>query len=256
PELGVHECCRRILGELARVMQLRGAAIVLRDGAAFTHGAFAVEPLRAVWPAAVDTLPGRIIVSGVTPIPLTLRDALEAADAPGAFAIVSPRQRWGHIFVTTSLLGAVYTDEDVAASVVLADQMAPILDSADLLARAVAVERSLAHAEKLAAIGETAARIAHEIRNPVTPAPSPRRPAASRSSSAASRLPSPRSTPSSWRSSSGWSARWRRSCASRARRSSSSTRSTWGSSYAGRSRSTGRGSPSAPSRSPSTCPPA
>src|SRR5262249_60356881 len=109
-----------------------GAATVLGGGGAFAHGGSAGEPLGAVWPAAVDTLPGRIIVSGVTPIPLTLRDALEAADAPGAFAIVSPRQRWGHIFVTTSLLGAVYTDEDVAASVVLADQMALILDSAAL----------------------------------------------------------------------------------------------------------------------------
>ena len=34
----------------------------------------------------------------------------------------------------------------------------------------MAIERSLAHAEKLAAIGETAARIAHDIRNPVTAA--------------------------------------------------------------------------------------
>src|SRR5262249_48824861 len=40
PELGIDECCRRILGELVRVMQLRGAAIVLRDGTGFTHGAF------------------------------------------------------------------------------------------------------------------------------------------------------------------------------------------------------------------------
>jgi signal transduction histidine kinase len=51
-----------------------------------------------------------------------------------------------------------------------ADQLALVLDGAALLARAVAVERSLAHSEKLAAIGELAARIAHEIRNPVTAA--------------------------------------------------------------------------------------
>src|SRR5439155_300092 len=49
-------------------------------------------------------------------------------------------------------------------------QLALLLDGADLLARTVAVERSLAHAEKLAALGELAARIAHEIRNPVTAA--------------------------------------------------------------------------------------
>src|SRR4029453_17529631 len=49
-------------------------------------------------------------------------------------------------------------------------QLARVLDAAELLARTVVVERSLAHAEKLAAIGELTARIAHEIRNPVAAA--------------------------------------------------------------------------------------
>jgi two-component system sensor histidine kinase HydH len=49
-------------------------------------------------------------------------------------------------------------------------QLARVLDGAELLERAVAVERALAHSEKLAAIGELAARIAHDIRNPVTAA--------------------------------------------------------------------------------------
>src|SRR5437762_2416895 len=92
PELGVLECCRRALGELARALQLRGAAFLLADG-----------------------------------------EADQAIDA-------------------------------------IADQLGLVLDAAELLARTVAVERSLAHAEKLAAIGELAARIAHEIRNPVTAA--------------------------------------------------------------------------------------
>src|SRR5215510_1320827 len=34
PELGTRECCRRALAELARCFQLRGAAILLRDGEA------------------------------------------------------------------------------------------------------------------------------------------------------------------------------------------------------------------------------
>jgi len=49
-------------------------------------------------------------------------------------------------------------------------QLALVLDAAELVARAIALERSLAHSEKLAVIGETAARIVHEIRNPVTAA--------------------------------------------------------------------------------------
>ena len=52
----------------------------------------------------------------------------------------------------------------------LAGRFALVLDAAELLERAVAVERSLAHSEKLAAVGKLAARVAHEIRNPVTAA--------------------------------------------------------------------------------------
>jgi signal transduction histidine kinase len=84
--------------------------------------------------------------------------------------LVTPRRRWGHLFLTTGLLGATFIDEDERLVTAFADQLALVLAAADLLARAVTVERALAHAEKLAAIGELSARIAHEIRNPVTAA--------------------------------------------------------------------------------------
>jgi signal transduction histidine kinase len=60
--------------------------------------------------------------------------------------------------------------EDLTLLETVAGQLALLLDGTALLERVVAVERSLAQAEKLAAIGETAARIAHDIRNPVTAA--------------------------------------------------------------------------------------
>ncbi len=74
------------------------------------------------------------------------------------------------MFIRTGLLGATYNDEDMQAVDAFADQLALVLDGAELLARAVAVERSLAHSEKLAAIGELSARIVHDIRNPVAAA--------------------------------------------------------------------------------------
>ena len=61
-------------------------------------------------------------------------------------------------------------EEDAQALEAFAAQLALVLDAAELLQRTIAVERSLAHAEKLAAIGELTARIAHDIRNPVTAA--------------------------------------------------------------------------------------
>src|SRR5262249_47256607 len=44
------------------------------------------------------------------------------------------------------------------------------LENLSLLEARLAAERTLAHHEKLAALGEAAARIAHEIRNPLTAA--------------------------------------------------------------------------------------
>ncbi|MEO1088880.1 MAG: ATP-binding protein, partial [Acidobacteriota bacterium] len=44
------------------------------------------------------------------------------------------------------------------------------LEASDLMRRARRAERELARTEKLAALGETAARLAHEVRNPLTAA--------------------------------------------------------------------------------------
>jgi signal transduction histidine kinase len=83
---------------------------------------------------------------------------------------VSPRQRWGDLFIAAGPLGASFSTEDIQTLEGLACQLALVLDAAELLDRTVAAERSLAQAEKLAAIGELAARVAHEIRNPITAA--------------------------------------------------------------------------------------
>src|SRR5439155_1404437 len=171
PELGVLECCRRALGELARALQLRGAAFLLAGGEAVTHGAFALAPLAAAWARWAGALPPHAFgKSRFRDLPLPLIEALIEADVVAIVPVVSPRRLWGHVLVRTDLLRASFSDEDDQAIDAIADQLGLVLDAAELLARTVAVERSLAHAEKLAAIGELAARIAHEIRNPVTAA--------------------------------------------------------------------------------------
>jgi signal transduction histidine kinase len=174
PEAGVVECCRRALAELVRVRQLRGAAIILRDGTPIVHGTFNLAPLEHIWPRGndADALPARAFgTAELRTLPAELRDGLvEANVGLGAAPIMSPTRRWGHLLMNTGLFGGFYRQDDVETLETFVTQLGLLLDSADLLARAVAVERSLAHSEKLAAIGETAARIAHEIRNPVTAA--------------------------------------------------------------------------------------
>jgi len=173
PDLGVVECCRRALVAVMGVMQPRGAAILLAgDRGAMVEGAFALARLARVWPrgADADRLPTRAFgLYGIRDG--ELRQALAEADGDLVVPILSPRGRWGHLFVSEGLLAhATQEEQHVKTLEEFGAQLARVLDAAELLARAVVVERSLAHAEKLAAIGELTARIAHEIRNPVAAA--------------------------------------------------------------------------------------
>jgi signal transduction histidine kinase len=155
-------------------MQVPGAGILLAAGATFVEGDFAIEPIARVWPRgmAADALPARAFgTAELRELPQELKDALtEAHVGLGVYPIVSPRGRRGHLFLSSGILGTIVHEDDFHAFEGLVGQLALVLDAAELLTRAVGVERALAHAEKLAAIGELAARVAHEIRNPVTAA--------------------------------------------------------------------------------------
>ena len=175
PELGVTECCQRAVRTVVEVMRLRWAVVMIpRSGIVAAHGADAkaVEPLARAWAALPDEiLPSRSYAGAeLRELPLAVKEVLIAAGVIGVVPIMSPRGRWGHLLIVSGFLETATSNENVETLQSFAKQLALVLDSSDLLARAVAVERSLAHAEKLAAIGELAARIAHEIRNPVTAA--------------------------------------------------------------------------------------
>lgn len=174
PELGAVECMRRALNEFVVVMEARGAGLLLSpEGTAIKVGDIDIETIRRAWPtgeAADSFYESGLGLLEMRELPRAVREPLTAAKVVGLFPIVSPRRRWGHLFMTSGLLGTVITDEDSDVIHAFTDQLALVLDSTELLERAVSVERSLAHAEKLSAIGELAARIAHEIRNPVTAA--------------------------------------------------------------------------------------
>ena len=171
PEFGVEGCCERALAEVAKVMQLRGAALAVAD-VIVAHGDFPLEALRRVWPLGAG--PDRLPAGTFTPRELAdpaLAAMLLDHGIMLVVPIVSPERCWGHLLaIPGRMLGTLLSEEDIQTLEAFADQLTLVLSSATLLARAVAVERSLAHVEKLAAVGETAARIAHEIRNPVTAA--------------------------------------------------------------------------------------
>jgi signal transduction histidine kinase len=172
PDLGVLECCRRAVEALAHIMQIPSVGMILADGRVAASGPLAIEPLARVWPRdAAGTLPRRPFgAPDFWDLPPPIQEALMDANVVGVVPVTSPQRRWGDLVAAAGHLSNVHTDEDIQSAAAFADRLALVLDAAELLARAVAVERSLAHVEKLAAIGETAARIAHDIRNPVTAA--------------------------------------------------------------------------------------
>jgi signal transduction histidine kinase len=173
PTLGSPECGRRALADLCRILHLSGAALLLADGTRVAEGTTDIEPLRRVWPQDADPPPHLETTFAQYAIPVPhddVREALAAANVVGVAPVASTQRLWGYLFISTGFLGATFGDDDARALDDFAGQLALLLDGTELLARALAVERSLAHAEKLAAIGELAARVAHEIRNPVTAA--------------------------------------------------------------------------------------
>lgn len=169
PEVGIEECCRRSVEEVVRRLSLRGAGILLDDGGGrWMYGRLDLEPIARLWPGAAELPEGAFDLLWLRDV--HLQEELYEAAVTWIVPIKSPQKRWGHLFIAAGAIGTAASDAKLETLESFAHQLALVLDTADLLARVVGVERDLAQAEKLAALGETAARIAHEIRNPVTAA--------------------------------------------------------------------------------------
>jgi signal transduction histidine kinase len=174
PAAGIGVCCRRAAEKIVAVMQLRGAGILVDGpGGDVEVGAISLAALRPRWPSgtAAVALPSTPYGGEqIGALPADLAGALVEAKVVCVIPVVSPRKRWGALFLAAGPLGASFSTEDLQALESLACQLALVLDAAELLERTVTAERMVAHTEKLAAIGELAARVAHEIRNPITAA--------------------------------------------------------------------------------------
>ncbi len=174
PELGREDAGRKALESLIQLMGLDGAALLLRDDGEIEAGRIDIGPLAEAWPrgGGADGLVERPLVGGeLSLLPRELRLARAAAGIVAVFRVEGTAGLRGHlVLVNRDLVGASLREHDIQTIEAFCHQLGLLFDGVDLLERAVDVERNLGHAEKLATVGELAARIAHEIRNPITAA--------------------------------------------------------------------------------------
>src|SRR5262249_14221751 len=113
PDAGATACCRSALRELVRVMQLRGAAVLLAGGEIVAEGTSDAEPIARVWPRgdAARRLPRRAFLT-VEIEDAAPRDALIDADVTGGVPIATRRGRFGDLLVCAGMLATIFSEDD------------------------------------------------------------------------------------------------------------------------------------------------
>ena len=163
---------RHATENLVEVLRLQGAALWLPDtGGPVTEGPLDIAALVAQWPWDDGDHP---LPQGVFDVLWVhdpeVQEAMLAARVTWVASVASGQRQWGHLFVSAGIFGHAATHAKLDVLRDYAHELALRLDVAELLGRTRRIEREMAQQEKLAALGETAARLAHEIRNPVTAA--------------------------------------------------------------------------------------
>jgi two-component system sporulation sensor kinase A len=96
-----------------------------------------------------------------------LKSACDEARVGLVISLPSKEQR-GWLLLGEKYSGGLFLSEETALIEAACGQLAMAIDNLCLIQSKLALEREMQHREKLAAIGQLAATVAHDIRNPIT----------------------------------------------------------------------------------------
>jgi signal transduction histidine kinase len=155
--------CRSFAEKVTESLGLSYGVVLFSDGTVYGKGE--EIPLTSLRPLLVQTSPPLIVVEELTEGPL--KSACSKAGV-GLILALPCRQQRGWLLLGEKHSGRPFLSQEIALIEAVCGQLATAIDNLCLIQAKIALEREMQHREKLAAIGQLAATVAHEIRNPIT----------------------------------------------------------------------------------------
>ena len=155
--------CRSFTEKVTESLGLSYGVVLLNDGTVYGEGEDV--PLTSLRPLLVQINSPLLVVEELAEGPLK-----SACHAAGVVLVLTLpcRQQRGWLLLGEKQSGRPFLSQETALIEAVCGQLAVTIDNLYLIQTKVALEREMQHQEKLAAIGQLAATIAHEIRNPIT----------------------------------------------------------------------------------------
>ena len=138
-------------------------AIIFSDGTHYESGTG--QPLEHIQPLLDRTASYPVVIEELPPG--TLKSTCREAEITLVFALPC-REQTAWLLLGEKRSGEPFLSEEIALLESVCRQLAVSIDNLSLLQAKIVLEREVQHREKLAAIGQLAATVAHEIRNPIT----------------------------------------------------------------------------------------